>query len=61
MKFVWVLIVSMLAGFALPARVRGQDKRFESASPTALEKDLYEVELKWMKAEHDKIMDGRIA
>jgi hypothetical protein len=58
MKFVWVLIVSMLAGFALPARVRAQDKRFESASPTALEKELYEVELKWMKAEHDKIMDG---
>ncbi len=58
MKFVWVLILSMLAGFALPARVRAQDKRFESATPTALEKTLYEVELKWMKAEHDKIMDG---
>jgi len=58
MKIVWVLILSMLAGFALPTRVRAQDKRFESASPTALEKELYEVELKWMKAEHDKIMDG---
>ena len=58
MRFVWVLIVSVLAGFALPARARAQDKRFESASPTALEKQLYEVELKWMKAEHDKVMDG---
>lgn len=58
MKFVWVLIMSVLAGFALPARVQAQDKRFESASPTALEKELYEVELKWMKAEHDKIMAG---
>jgi hypothetical protein len=58
MKIVLVLIVSMLAGFALPARARAQDKRFESASPTALEKELYEVELKWMKAEHDKMMDG---
>src|SRR5450755_3685012 len=58
MKFVWVLMLSILAGFALPARARAQDKRFESPSPTALEKTLYEVELKWMKAEHDKIMDG---
>jgi hypothetical protein len=58
MKFVWVLILSMLTGFALPSRARAQDKRFESASPTALEKTLYDVELKWMKAEHDKIMDG---
>jgi hypothetical protein len=58
MKFAWLLILSMLAGFALPTRAWAQDKRFESANPTALEKELYEVELKWMKAEHDKIMDG---
>ena len=58
MKIVWILLLSMAAGFALPARARAQDKRFESASPTALEKTLYEVELKWMKAEHDKMMDG---
>jgi len=58
MKLVWVLILSMLTGFALPARLKAQDKRFESASPTTLEKTLYEVELKWMKAEHDKLMDG---
>ena len=58
MKFIWVLILAMFAGFALPPRAHAQDKRFESATPTALEKELYEVELKWMKAEHDKIMDG---
>jgi Domain of unknown function (DUF4440) len=58
MKLLWVLIFSLFAGFAVPARVRAQDKRFESATPTALEKELYDVELKWMKAEHDKIMEG---
>jgi hypothetical protein len=58
MKFGWMLIVSLLVGSALPARAHAQDKRFESLSPTALEKQLYEVELKWMKAEHDKINDG---
>ena len=58
MKFVWVLMFSVLAGFALPARAKAQDKRFESAAPTALEKQLYDVELKWMRAEHDKILDG---
>jgi|SRR5579871_2790338 len=63
MKLVWALLMAILAGFALPAAVQAQDqaqdKRFESANPTALEKELYEVELKWMKAEHDKIMDGK--
>jgi hypothetical protein len=58
MRVIRVLILSILAGFALPTRARAQDKRYESASPTALEKQLYEVELKWMKAEHDKVMDG---
>lgn len=58
MKRVWVLIACMLASFTLPAQVRAQDRRFESANPTALEKELYEIELKWMKAEHDKINAG---
>jgi len=58
MKFMWVVILFMLAAYGLPAGAQAQDKRFESANPTALEKTLYEVELKWMKAEHDKIMDG---
>jgi ketosteroid isomerase-like protein len=58
MKFVSILVLSMIAGAALPAPARAQDKRFESANPTALEKQLYDVELKWMKAEHDKMMQG---
>lgn len=58
MKHVWVLILTAATGFALPASSRAQDKRFESPSPTALEKQLYDIELKWMKAEHDKIMEG---
>jgi ketosteroid isomerase-like protein len=58
MKFVWVVVVAMIAGAWLPASTQAQDKRFESANPTALEKQLYEVELKWMKAEHDKMMQG---
>jgi hypothetical protein len=60
MKYVWVLILSMVAGIALPglAQAQEKDKRFESDKPTALEKELYALELKWMKAEHDKIMDG---
>jgi hypothetical protein len=58
MKFVWVLLLSLLSGFWLPVSAGAQDKRFENATPTALEKQLYEVELKWMKAEHDKKMEG---
>lgn len=58
MKMVWVMIACMLAGAVAPSRIQAQDKRFESPNPTALEKQLYEVELKWMKAEHDKILDG---
>jgi hypothetical protein len=59
MKLVWALLITTFAGFALPAIGHAQDKRFESANPTALEKELYEVELKWLKAEHDKIMEGK--
>ena len=58
MKVAWILMLAAVAGFAAPGRARAQDKRFESANPTALEKQLYEVELKWMKAEHDKINEG---
>src|ERR1700722_12135599 len=58
MKFIYVLILAILAAFPMSARVGAQEKAFESASPTALEKELYQVELKWMKAEHDKIVDG---
>src|ERR1700684_1374065 len=58
MKRIWVLLLTLLAGVAVPAVARAQDKKFESATPTPLEKQLYAVEIKWMKAEHDKIMDG---
>ena len=58
MKQAWAFVLAVLAGFALPAFSQAQDKRFESPNPTALEKQLYALELKWMKAEHDKIMEG---
>jgi hypothetical protein len=58
MKFVWVLMLTLLAGFAVPAGAQAQDKSFESPNPTALEKQLYALELKWMKAEHDKKNEG---
>ena len=52
----WVLILSMAASLSFPAWA--QDKSFASPNPTALEKELYQVELNWMKAEHDKKMEG---
>ena len=55
MKYVSLLVLSF-AVVTLPARA--QDKRFESSNPTALERELYQVELKWMQAEHDKKMEG---
>lgn len=58
MKFIAFVVLSVIAGFALPGRVQAQDKRFEDPNPTALEKQLYDVELKWMKAEHDKLNEG---
>lgn len=59
MKVIGVLLLNALAGLVIPVAGHAQDKRFESANPTTLEKELYEVELKWMKAEHDKIMEGK--
>ena len=56
MKYVWVLILCILGGFSLPAQA--QEKPAKSAGNAALEKELYEVELKWMKAEHDKKLSG---
>ena len=56
MKYAWVLLACMLSGFALP--VRAQQKSMSSAEIAALEKELYQVELKWMKAEFDKKMSG---
>jgi len=55
MRYVWVLILCMLGTFALPARA--QQKSEEPAANPALEKELYALELQWMKAEFDKNMD----
>jgi len=56
MKYAWVLILCVLSGFIVPART--QEKPAKSTGNAALEKELYEVELKWMKAEHDKKLSG---
>lgn len=56
MKYVSVLVLSLFAVAMLP--VRAQDKSFENSNPTALERELYQVELKWMQAEHDKKLEG---
>jgi hypothetical protein len=56
MKYAWILIACMLCGFAPP--VRAQQESQKSAGNAALEKELYQVELKWMKAEFDKRKTG---
>jgi Domain of unknown function (DUF4440) len=56
MKYAWVPILCVLSGFIVPARA--QEKSAKNTVNAALEKELYEVELKWMKAEHDKKMTG---
>lgn len=56
MKYAWVLIVCMLGSFASP--ILAQQESQKSAGNGALEKELYQVELKWMKAEFDKRKTG---
>ena len=56
MRWTRVLIVCMMAALSLPAL--GQDKNEKIAVTPALEKELFAIELKWMKAEFDKKMDG---
>src|ERR1700688_1629557 len=56
MKYAGVMILCMLT--CLPLPVRAQEKRKPSAGDAALEKELYALELKWMKAEFDKKMAG---
>jgi hypothetical protein len=56
MRYAWVLILCVVGSFKLP--VAAQDKSHPSAGNATLEKELYAVELKWMKAEHDKKMTG---
>ena len=56
MRYAWVLILCVFATFNLAARA--QEKTQKSSGNAALEKELYAVELKWMKAEHDKKISG---
>src|ERR1700688_3348301 len=56
MKHVWILVACVAAGISLP--VLAQQKGAKMTVNPALEKELYAVDLKWMKAEHDKKMDG---
>jgi len=59
MKYAWVLILCVLACMPLPALA--QEKNQPSAGNAALEKELFAIELKWMKAEFDKKWMARTA
>lgn len=56
MKPYWVLAVCLAMGVSLP--VRAQQKSEKIVITPALEKELYAVDLKWMKAEADKKTSG---
>src|SRR5882672_11921561 len=56
MRCVWVLILCVLV--CMPLSVLAQEKSQPSAGNAALEKQLFAIELKWLKAEFDKKMDG---
>jgi len=56
MKYIWAMILCALAGFPFP--LKAQKTSEKSAGNAALEKELFAVELKWMKAEFDKKMEG---
>src|ERR1700692_1600881 len=56
MKYATVLILCALGVFPLP--ILAQEKSQQSAVNPALEKELFAIELKWMKAEFDKKMAG---
>jgi hypothetical protein len=56
MKYVWILMFCMTTGISLPARAQQKSEKM-TVNPE-LEKELYQVELKWMKAEHDKKSTG---
>src|SRR6202158_3858176 len=56
MRYVMALILCALAVFPLP--VLAQQKSQQSTVNAALGKQLFAIELKWMKAEFDKKMDG---
>jgi hypothetical protein len=55
MKHAWILILCVASAAPLPAL--GQETARQSGTNVALEKELYALELQWMKAEFDKNMD----
>src|SRR5258708_6230462 len=56
MRNVCVLILFIAA--CMPPAILAQEKSQPSAGNAALEKELFALELKWMKAEFDKKMTG---
>ena len=57
MKYVWALVLCALACLPLPVRAQ-EASRKPNTGTAALEKELFAVELKWMKAEFDKKTSG---
>src|ERR1700733_1471662 len=56
MRNVWVLILCVACCMPLPAPA--QEKSQSGSGNAALQKELFALELKWMKAEFDKKMTG---
>jgi hypothetical protein len=56
MRIILALLLCVVAGMAVP--VSAQEKSESGAGNAALEKELFALELKWMKAEFDKKMTG---
>jgi hypothetical protein len=56
MRNVWVLILCVAT--CIPPSLQAQEKSQASADNATLEKELFALELKWMKAEFDKKMTG---
>jgi hypothetical protein len=56
MRNVWVLILCVAC--CMPLSAPAQDKSQPGSGNAALEKELFALELKWMKAEFDKKMTG---
>src|SRR5882672_3699063 len=56
MRNIWALVLCIAACMPLP--ILAQEKSQSSAGNAALEKELFAIELKWMKAEFDKKMAG---
>jgi hypothetical protein len=56
MRIILALSLCVVAGMAVP--VSAQERRESGAGNAALEKELFALELKWMKAEFDKKMTG---